>query len=97
MTPCMVTCPFHILSMVQHIFFRTHEMLSKSVGSIFSVAHIAHSGRTCIAINPIDGSKMHMAYPFWYMVPVLGVPTKYSASGSRNESADTPYDPVGGP
>ena len=43
------------------------------------------------------GSKMHMAYPFWYMVPVVGVPIKYSASGSLNESADTPYDPVGGP
>ena len=33
-------------------FFRTHEMLSKFVVSIFSVAHIAHSGRTCIASNP---------------------------------------------
>ena len=54
---------------------------------------------------------MHMTYPF--MSLVMGVPgpkqvnilhlgarsraTKYSASGSLNESADTPYDPVCGP
>ena len=44
---------------------------------------------------------MHLPYSFWSLVPVVGgatsQPIKYSASGSLNESADTPYDPVGGP
>ena len=44
---------------------------------------------------------MYMAYPFW--VPVAGgvgarsQSIRYSATGSPNKSANTPYNPVGGP
>ena len=46
------------------------------------------------------GSKMTCPTPFSLVLPGGGAksqPITHSASGSLNESADTPYDPVGGP
>ena len=42
---------------------------------------------------------MHMAYHFWYLLLVAGLPglistNKISASGSPNKSDDTPHNPV---